>query len=113
MDSKGKGNVTKEKETISINDEPKEEKPVDSGSGKRKSRRRRKSTTTTSTLLPLRTRTPTTSPRQTKRQLNMIISKCILITHVFLIMPMLIYFIFLLACLLTLMGRIIFGGVTK
>jgi hypothetical protein len=56
---------------------------------------------------------PTIPPRQTKRQLNMIIPKCLLITLVFLIMPMLIYFLFLLACLLALMGRIIFGGVTK
>jgi hypothetical protein len=41
MDSKGKGKVTEE-ETISINDEPKEEKPIDSGSGKRKEGKNKK-----------------------------------------------------------------------
>jgi hypothetical protein len=52
-------------------------------------------------------------PLQRKNWLNKTIPRPLLTILAFLTMPMLIYYIFLLASLLTLMGRIILGGVIK
>jgi hypothetical protein len=54
-----------------------------------------------------------THPLRRKRWSNETILRRLLITCVFLTMPLLIYCLFLLANLLTLMGRIILGGVIK
>ena len=68
MDPKGKGIVINDKEKESFVNEPKDDKPTDSGSGhkrkdgrKKKTRRIRKLSTTTATNLPPPKRTTTTT----------------------------------------------------
>ena len=104
MDPKGKGIVINDKEKESFVNEPKEDKPTDSGAS------RRSSTTTTTTNLPLPKRTTTTTTMTNKRRLT---QTFLLIIRAFRIVQMLICFPFHLASLLTLMERTTDFGVTK
>jgi hypothetical protein len=112
MDPKGKGMVVNDKEKESIFNEPRDDKPTDSGlshkkkDGNKKRRIRRSSTTTTTNLL-LHQETVTTRKR------NQLIQIFHLIILVFLLIPMLICFQFLLVNLHTLMERTTLFGVTK
>jgi hypothetical protein len=118
MDPKGKGMVVNDKEKESFVNDPKDDKPTDSGSGhKRKMGRRRRqdtsrrsSTTTTvmSPLLPKRTTTTTTTTKERR-----LIQTFLSITLIFRIAQMHICFPSLLANLHTLMGRTTDFGVTK
>jgi hypothetical protein len=118
MDPKGKGIVINDKEKESFVNEPKDDKPTDSGSGpdakmegrRRRDASRRSSTTTTvmSPLLPIRTTTIRTTTNE--RQLTQTFLSIIL---VFLKVQIHIYFPFLSASLHTLMGRTTDFGVTK
>ena len=118
MDPKGKGIVINDKEKESFVNEPKNDKPTDSGSGhkrkdgkkKKTSASRKSSTTTTATspLLPKRTTTTTTA-----REGNRLIQTFLLTTLVFRKVQMLICSPFHLANLLTLMERTTDFGVTK
>jgi hypothetical protein len=118
MDPKGKGMVVNDKEKESFVNDPKDDKPTDSGSAtKEKTGRRRKRgasrrsstiTTATSPLLPKRT-TTTTTTRKRKRS----IQTFLLITLVFCKVSMLIYSPFHLVNLLTLMERTTDFRVTK
>jgi hypothetical protein len=102
-DANGKGKVTDEKETI--NNEPKGDKPVDSGltnkDGKNKEHIKK--------IIYYDSDTSSYSPKDDddsssskKKRLNKTTLRRLLIIRVFLRMPMLIYFLFLLANLLTL-----------
>jgi hypothetical protein len=116
MDPKGKGMVIndKEKETINI-DDPKGDKPTDSGSNnKRKGRRKgasRRSSTTTATppLLHQGTMRTKTHPRKRKQLIKIIP----LIILAFLTIQTLIYCLFHLENPLALMEKIIHFGVIK
>jgi hypothetical protein len=117
MDSKGKGMVIndKEKETLNI-DEPKGDKPTDSGSnnkrkdGKKKRCISRLSTTTTmSPLLHQETTTTRTHLRKRKQKIKIIL----LITLAFHTIQMFIYCLFHLENPLTLMDMTILFGVIK
>jgi hypothetical protein len=115
MDPKGKGIVINDKEKESFINEPKDDKPTDSGQVIRRrtgrkgvSRRSSTTTTTTSLLLPKRT-TTTTTTRKRKQSTQTFL----LITLVFLIIQMHICFPFLLVNLHTLMERTTDFGVTK
>jgi hypothetical protein len=112
MDPKGKGMVVNNKTKESIINEPRDDKPSDSGSshkkrdGKKKSASRRSSTTTvTSLLLPQET--------TTTRKRNRLTQTFHLIILVFRLTPMLIYFLFHLGNLCTLMEKTTHFGVTK
>jgi hypothetical protein len=115
MDPKGKGMVVNDKEKESIFYEPRDDKPTDSGSSHKKKdgitgRRRdvsRRSSITTSMNLLLHQETTTTRKR------NWLIQIFHLIILVFLSIPMLICFQFLLVNLHTLMERTTLFGVTK
>jgi hypothetical protein len=112
MDPKGKGMVVNDKEKESIFNEPRDDKPTDSGlshkkkDGKKK-RRIKKSSTTTLTNLPLH------QEMTTMRKRNWLIQIIHLIILIFLLIPMLICFQFLLVNLHTLMERTTLFGVTK
>jgi hypothetical protein len=118
MDPKGKGIVINDKEKESFVNEPKDDKPTDSGSGhkrkdgkkKKQGASRRSSTTMTATspLLPKRTTTTTIT-----REGNQLIRTFLLTTLVFRKVQMLICSPFHLANLLTLMERTTDFGVTK
>jgi cation transport ATPase len=109
MDPKGKGKVTNETEEETLNNEPKGEKPVDSGSGKKK---RIKKTdyynNDTSSSSPKDADDSSSKQKTVKTTLGHL-----LITCVFLTMPMLIYCLLLLANILTLLGSTILGGVIR
>jgi hypothetical protein len=112
MDPKGKGMVVNDKEKESFLNEPRDDKPTDSGSNHKKKdgRRRgasRRSSTTTATSLLLHQETTTTRKR------NWLTQIFYLIILVFLIIPMPICFLFLLVNLHTLMERTTLFGVTK
>jgi hypothetical protein len=117
MDPKGKGIVINDKEKESFVNEPKDDKPTDSGSGyKRKDGKKKKARRikeivyyddSESPLLPTRTTTMTT--RKERRLIRIFLS----ITLVFLRIQMLICFPSLSANLHTLMGRTTDFGVTK
>jgi hypothetical protein len=115
MDPKGKGMVVNDKEKESLFNEPRDDKPTDSGSshkkrdGKKK-RRIKKSSTTTSMPHLLHQGMTTTTPRQRKRRSIKII---LLIIPVFCTIQMHIYFLFLLENLHTLMERITHFGAIK
>jgi hypothetical protein len=92
-----------------------EKSPSTQDPGKRMGRRRlasRKLSTTTTMLLHLHQRTMTPF-LQNKRQSNKTTLRRLLIIRVFLTMSRLIYCIFLLTNLLTLMGMTILGGVIR
>jgi hypothetical protein len=104
-DAKAKVKVINEKEKIPIDGELKDNTLIDSGSNENEGKRRkhsRRSSTMTATPLCTRTITP---PPPRKRWLNKITLKHLLTIPAFLIIPMLICFIYLLASLLTLMWR--------
>jgi hypothetical protein len=112
MDPKGKGMVVNDKEKESFLNEPRDDKPTDSGSNHKKKdgRRRgasRRSSTTTATSLLLHQETTTTRKR------NWLTQIFYLIILVFLIIPMPICFLFLLVNLHTLMERTTLFGVTQ
>lgn len=115
-DAKGKGKVTGEKETI--NNEPKGDKPIDLGSNNKKKDMKKKKCmkkivyydSDASSSSPKDDDDSSSSKKKTVKQT---ILERLLITLAFLTMPMLIYYLFLMASFLTLMGRIILGGVTK
>jgi hypothetical protein len=115
MDPKRKGMVVNDKEKESLFNEPRDDKPTDSGSshkkgtGKRRDTSRRSSTTTAMHLL-LHQGTTTMTPCPRKRRL---IKTILLITLAFPIIQMLIYFQFPLENLHTLMERTIHFGVIK
>ena len=116
MDPKGKRMVVNDKEKESIFNEPRDDKPTDSGSshkkrdGKKKGASRR-SYTTISMHLPLHQGTTTTTiPRQRERRS---IKTIPLIIPAFRTIQMLIYFLFLLENPHTLMERITHFGVIK
>jgi hypothetical protein len=112
MDPKGKGMVVNDKEKESFLNEPRDDKPTDSGSshkkrdGKKK-RRINKIVYYTSMNLPLHQETTTTRKR------NRLIQIIHLIILIFLLIPMLICFQFSLVNLHTLMERTTLFGVTK
>jgi hypothetical protein len=112
MDPKGKGMVVNDKEKESFLNEPRDDKPTDSGSshkkrdGKKK-RRINKIVYYTSMNLPLHQETTTTRKR------NRLIQIIHLIILIFLLIPMLSCFQFLLVNLHTLMERTTLFGVTK
>jgi hypothetical protein len=112
MDPKGKGMMVNDKEKESFLNEPRDDKPTDSArvtrrrTGRSRGASRRSSTTiATSLLLPQET--------TTTRKGNRLIRIFHLIILVFLIIPMLICFPFLLVNLHTLMERTTLFGVTK
>ena len=117
MDPKGKGIVINDKEKESFVNEPKDDKPTDSGSGQNKKmgRRRRQgasrkssiTTTATSPLLPKRTTTTTTRKRRRLTQTSLSIILVFRIAQIHICFP------FLLANLHTLMGRTTDFGVIK
>jgi hypothetical protein len=98
-------------------DKTKDKNPTDSHQKKKMARRRgsRRSSTMTLVILhrhPHRAKeNPPPSIAINKTQLNIIILKCILIILTFLVIHMLNYFMFLLVNHLTLMVRIILGGI--
>jgi hypothetical protein len=113
MDPKGKGMVVNNKEKESFLNEPRDDKPTDSGSshkkkdGKRRGTSRRLSTTTaTSLLLPQEMMT-------TMRKRNRLTQTFLLIILVFRIILVPICSLFLLVNLHTLMERTTLFGVTK
>jgi hypothetical protein len=113
MDPKGKGMVVNDKEKESIFNEPRDDKPTDSGSshkkrtGRRRGTSRRLSTTTaTSLLLPQEMMT-------TMRKRNRLTQTFLLIILVFRIILVPICSLFLLVNLHTLMERTTLFGVTK
>jgi hypothetical protein len=114
MDPKGKGMVVNDKEKESLFNEPRDDKPTDSGSshkkrdGKKKSASRRSSITTA--MPHLLHQGTTTTPHQRKRRSIKII---LLIISVFHTIQMHIYFLFLLENLHTLMERITHFGAIK
>jgi hypothetical protein len=106
MDPKGKGKVIDEKEKgVPSNKTPRGE-TIDSGSGKKK-KCIKKLVYYDMMHLHLHQGRTTTHPLHRKSQLNKTIPRPLLTILAFLTMPMLIYYLFLLANLLTLMGRII------
>jgi hypothetical protein len=117
MDPKGKGIVINDKEESFVN-EPKDDKPTDSGSGhKRKDGKKKKTRrikeiiyydAAMSPLLPKKTTTTTTTTKERR-----LIQTFLSITLVFCIVQMHICFPSLLANLHTLMGRTTDFGVTK
>jgi hypothetical protein len=116
MDPKGKGMVVNDKEKESLFNEPRDDKPTDSGSshkkrmGRRRDASRRSSTTTVMHHLLHQGTTTTTTLRQRKRRLFKIV---LLITLAFPIIQMRIYFQFPLENLHTLMERTIHFGLIK
>jgi hypothetical protein len=114
MDPKGKGMVVNNKEKESIVNEPRDDKPTDSGSshkkrtGRRRGASRRSSTTTAMNLLPHHT--TTTTPRQ---GINRLIKTFHLIILAFHSTLMLICYQFLLGNLHTLMEKTTLFRVTK
>jgi hypothetical protein len=117
MDPRGKGMVVNDKEKESFVNDPKDDKPTDSGSShkrkdgkknKKQGASRRSSTTTTATS-PLPPKKTTTTTRKRKRS----IQTFLLIILVFRKMQMLIYSPFHLVNLLTLMKKTTDFGVTK
>jgi hypothetical protein len=119
MDPKGKGIVINDKEKESFVNEPKDDKPTDSGSAARatnekmgRRRRRgasRRSSTTTTAMSPLLPKRTTTTTRKRKRSIQTFLS----ITLVFRKVQMLICSPFHLVNLLTLMERTTDFGATK
>jgi hypothetical protein len=113
MDPKGKGMVVNDKEKESIFNEPRDDKPTDSGSshkkrtGRRRGTSRRLSTTTATSLLLPQEMMTTTRKRNWLTQTFLLI---ILVIHIIL-MP--ICSLFLLVNLHTLMERTTLFGVTK
>jgi hypothetical protein len=107
MDPKGKGMVVNDKDKESIFNEPRDDKPTNSGSGRRRGASRRSSTTTTTSLLLPQETTTTTRKRNRLTQIFH------LIIIVFCLTPMLIYFQFHLGNLCTLMEKTTHFGVTK
>jgi hypothetical protein len=106
MDPKGKGMVVNDKEKESLLNEPRDDKPTDSGSShkKRTGRRRGASRRSSTTIaMPHILHQGTTTPRPRKRWL---IKTTHLIIPVFRITQMPIYFLFLLENPHTLMERI-------
>jgi hypothetical protein len=99
MDPKGKGMVVNEKEKESLFNEPRDDKPTDSGSSHKKrdenKKRHIKKTSTTTPMPHLlhQGTTTTTTPRPRKRRL---IKTTPFIILVFRIIQMPIYFLFLL-----------------
>jgi hypothetical protein len=116
MDPKGKGMVVNDKEKESLFNEPRGDKPTDSGSshkkkdGKKKRRIKRSSTTTAMNPLLHQETTTMTILRQRKRRL---IKTIPLIIPAFRTIQMPIYFLFLLENPHTLMERITHFGVIK
>jgi hypothetical protein len=116
MDPKGKGMVVNDKEKESLFNEPRDDKPTDSGSshkkrmGRRRDASRRSSTTTVMHHLLHQGTTTTTTLRQRKRRLIKIV---LLITLAFPIIQMRIYFQLPLENLHTLMERTIHFGLIK
>jgi hypothetical protein len=116
MDPKGKGMVVNNKEKESIFNEPRDDKPTDSGSshkkrdGRRRGASRRSSTTTVMPHLLHQGTTTMTTLHQRKRRLIKII---LLVILAFPIIQMRIYYQFPLENLHTLMERTIRFGVIK
>jgi hypothetical protein len=116
MDPKGKGMVVNDKEKESFFNEPRDDKPTDSGSshkkkdGKKRGASRRSSTTIAMNLLLHQETTTMTTLRQRKRRL---IKTIPLIISALRTIQMPIYFLFLLENPHTLMERITHFGVIK
>jgi hypothetical protein len=114
MDPKGKGMVVNDKEKESLFNEPRDDKPTDSGSSHKKRDRKKRGASrrsSTTTAMPhLLHQGTTTTPRQRKRRSIKII---LLIIPVFRTIRMHIYFIFHLENLHTLMERITHFGAIK
>jgi hypothetical protein len=112
MDPKGKGMVVNDKEKESIFNEPRDDKPTDSGSSHKKKDGKKKRRI--KKIVYYDSDESSSSPRddddEKKKPVNSIFHLIIL---VFLIIPMLICFLFLLVNLHTLMERTTLFGVTK
>jgi hypothetical protein len=114
-DSKGKSKVSDKNERVPVDGNLKDDAPVDSGSNKkdeRNKKRIKKIIYHDSDASSSYQRTMTI-PFLRKRRSNKTILEHLLITLAFCIIQMCIYFLYLLASLLTLMGRPIHGGVIK
>ena len=116
MDPKGKGMVVNDKEKESFVNDPKDDKPTDSGSGHKRKDRRKKKTRRIKEIVYYDSDESSSSQKdddndyEKKRRL---ILTSLLITLVFLKVPMLIYSPFHLVNLLILMERTTDFGVTK
>jgi hypothetical protein len=119
MDPKGKGIVIDEKEKETVNDnEPKGEKPTDSGSNNKKKDGKKKRRI--KKIVYYDSDDSSSSPKDDdddssfkQRRLNQTTLKRLLIILVFHTTPMLMFCLFLLANPLILMGKIILFGVIK
>jgi hypothetical protein len=115
MDPKRKGMVVNDKEKESLFNEPRDDKPTDSGSSHKKrdgkKKRRIKKIITTTATPPLLHQETTKMMTRLKR--HRLIKTIHLIILVFRSIPMLICFQFLLVNLLTLMEKTTLFGVTK
>jgi hypothetical protein len=107
MDPKGKGIVIGDKEEIVNNNKPKGDKPIDSDSNNKKDMKKRR----IKKIVYYDSDASSTSPKDDddscskKKTVN---QTTLLIVFAFCTTPMLIYYLFLLASPLTLMGNIIF-----
>jgi hypothetical protein len=111
MDPKRKGMVVNDKEKESVFNEPRDDKPTDSGSShKKKNGKKRR----IKKIVYYDSDESSSSPRDDNdEKRNRLIQNFHLIILVFLIIPMLICFLFLLVNLHTLMERTTLFGVTK
>jgi hypothetical protein len=112
MDPKGKGMVVNDKEKESIFNEPRDDKPTDSGSSHKKKDGKKKRRIKKIVYYD-NDESSSSQETTTTRKGNWLIQICHLIILVFLLIPMLIYFLFLLVNLHTLMERTTLFGVTK
>jgi hypothetical protein len=110
MDPKGKGMVVNDKEKESFLNEPRDDKPTDSGSSHKKDGKKKRRI---KKIVYYDSDDSSSSQETTTRKGNRLIRIFHLIILVFLIIPMLICFPFLLVNLHTLMERTTLFGVTK
>jgi hypothetical protein len=110
MDPKGKGMVVNDKEKESFLNEPRDDKPTDSGSSHKKDGKKKRRI---KKIVYYDSDDSSSSQETTMRKGNRLIRIFHLIILVFLIIPMLICFPFLLVNLHTLMERTTLFGVTK
>jgi hypothetical protein len=111
MDPKGKGMVVNDKEKESFLNEPRDDKPTNSGSSHKKKDGKKKRCI--KKIVYYDSDNSFSSPRDDGEKRNRLIQIIHLIILVFLLIPMLIYFLFLLVNLHTLMERTTLFGVTK
>jgi NADH:ubiquinone oxidoreductase subunit 3 (subunit A) len=110
MDPKGKGMVVSDKEKESIFNEPRDDKPTDSGSSHKKDRKKKRRI---KKIVYYDNDKSSSSPRDDDEKKKPVNSNYYLIILVFLSIPILICFQFLLVNLHTLMERTTLFGVTK